>query len=248
MDLPKLLSGNIILVVLVLASQVVCGQVEIKGTVYDRSQLYTLAGVSVMGTSGAGTMTDSLGRYRIRLASGDSLYFSYLGKFTSKFPVKDIPVGYAFDMSLQVGIDTLPSVFVRPKDYRQDSLANREEYRKVFDYSPNYLNNMKMERRGGMGMGFNLDLLFDAKKNRQLLTLRNRLEWEERENYVDHRFTRSLVRKITGLQPPAIDTFMRMYRPSYELIQSCETEYEFYKYIFDWGKTFSEAWKEEHPE
>jgi hypothetical protein len=232
---------------LVLASPVVFGQVEIKGTVYDRSQFYTLPGVSVQGTSGAGTMTDSLGRYHIRLMPGDSLYFSYLGKFTSKFPVKDIPSGYPFDMSLQVGIDTLPSVFVRPRDFRQDSLANREEYRRAFDYSTNYINNMKMSQRGTMGMGFNLDLLFDAKKNRQMLSLQKRLEEEERDNYIDHRFSRALVRRITGLESPALDSFMRMYRPSYELIQSCETEYQYYKYIYEWGKTFSEAWKEEHP-
>jgi hypothetical protein len=240
MNLPKLRKG-IIVVVFALSGGGAVGQVEIKGTVYDRSALYAMPGVSVLATSGAGTMTDSAGHYLIRLGRGDSLYFSYLNKFTAKFAVKDIPSVYPFDMSLQVDIDTLPSVFVRPRDYRQDSLANREEYRKVFDYSPDYLSNMKMpkgSRGGGMGMGFNLDMLFDAKKNRQMEALKSRLEWEEQDNYVDHRFTRALVRRITGLEAPALDSFMRIYRPSYEMIKSFETEYQFYKYIFDWGKTF----------
>ena len=230
--------------------QVVIGQVDIKGTVYDRSAFYAMPGVSVIAASGAGTMTDSLGRYHIRLSPDDSIYFSYLGKFTAKFPVKDIPAGFPFDMSLQVSIDTLPSVFVRPKDYRQDSLANREEYRKIFDYSPNYLSNMKMpkgSRGGGMGMGFNLDMLFDGEKNRRMEAFKSRLEWEEREDYIDHRFNRALVKRITGLEAPALDSFMRIYRPSYEMIKSFETEYQYYKYIFDWGKTYSEIWKEEHP-
>ena len=39
-------------------------------------------------------------------------------------------------------------------------LENRQEYRRVFDYQPEYL-------VGGAdgGIGFNLDMLFNAKKN-----------------------------------------------------------------------------------
>jgi hypothetical protein len=70
---------------------------------------------------------------------------------------------------------------------------------------------------------------------------------EERDKYVDHRFNKILVKKITGLQPPALDIFMRTYRPSYEFIQNCENDYEFYKYIKDCGLYFSQRWKEEHP-
>ena len=248
MNLPKLLPGYIAAFALVLVGRVAFGQVEIKGTVYDRSQLYALPGVSVMGVSGAGTMTDSLGRYSIRLPAGDSIYFSYLGKFTTKFAVKGLAPGYPFDMSLQVWVDTLPTVLVRPRDYHQDSLANREEYRNVFDYSPHYLQNMKMERRGGMGVGINLDMLFDARSNRRMLALQDRLEWEEKDKYIDHRFTRALVRRITGLEPPALDTFMRQYRPSYETLKSFETDYEYYRYILDWSQFFERIWKREHPD
>lgn len=249
MNLPKLRQGVIVVVFALFCGGAV-GQVEIKGTVYDRSALYAMPGVSVLATSGVGTMTDSAGHYHIRLGGGDSLYFSYLNKFTAKFAVKDIPSAYPFDMSLQVDIDTLAPVFVRPRDYRQDSLANREEYRKVFDYSPDYLSNMKMprgSRGGGMGMGFNLDMILDGKANRRMEAFKSRLEWEEREDYIDHRFNRALVKRVTGLEPPALDSFMRIYRPSYEMIKSFETEYQYYKYIFDWGKVYSEIWKEEHP-
>src|SRR5882762_5250097 len=110
MNFPKLLQKNIIAAALVLLCNTVIAQVEIKGTVYDRSQLHPMPGVSVLGTSGMGTATDSSGHYSIKLPSGDSIYFSYLGKSTSKFPVKDIPDGLPFDMSLQVGVDSLPEI------------------------------------------------------------------------------------------------------------------------------------------
>jgi hypothetical protein len=217
-------------------------QVEVRGTVYDQSQLFAMPGVSVMGTSGQGTTTDSLGRYKLKLPLEDSIFFSYLGRRTAKYPVKRIARDYPLDMSLAVRVDSLPLVVVRPKPYRYDSAENRDEYRKVFEYQPEYV-------VGGAngGVGFNLDMLFNAKKNRQILSLQRRLLEEEQDKYVDYRFNRNLVKRITGLQRPAIDTFMRLYRPSYQFIRNCENDYEFYKYIKDCGIYFLAMWKQEHP-
>lgn len=235
--------------VLPLIATVTLGQVQVNGTVYDKSMMYGMRGVSVMGASGTGAITDSLGHYHIRLAAGDSIYFSYLGRSTSKYPVKDIPLGFPFDMSLEVAVDSLPSVFVRSGNYREDSLENRKEYKKIFDYEADYLTGMKSNRRGsGLGVGLDLDLILDAKKNRRMLAFQQRLEEEEKDKYIDHRFTRSIVKRVTGLESPALDTFMRQYRPTYEFIQSCETEYEFYKYILEWGQFFEKDWKISHPD
>ena len=71
-----------------------------------------------------------------------------------------------------MAVDTLPSVLVQPRNYRQDSLANLEEYRDVFNFSPRYFTNMKKWNwRAGMGVGINMDMFFDAKHNRQMLKL-----------------------------------------------------------------------------
>jgi hypothetical protein len=75
-----------------------------------------------------------------------------------------------------------------------------------------------------------------------------RLEEEEKDKFVDHRFSRAIVRRITGLDAPALDTFMVQYRPTQEFIQSCETQYEFYHYIQEWGKFFVEDWTARHPD
>ena len=241
-----LLKKPLFTTVLALTVQVAISQVEVSGTVYDKSLQFAMRGVSVLGASGAGTVTDSLGHYHIKLPADDSIYFSYLGRSTMKFPVKDIPPGFPFDMSLEVAVDSLPSVFVRSGSYRLDSLDNRREYKKIFDYGADYFTGTNTGRSGGVGVGLDLDMLFDGKKNRRMLAFQHRLEEEEKDKYVDHRFTRSIVKRITGLQPPALDTFMRQYRPSYELIQGCETEYEFYKYILEWGKFFEKDWKATH--
>jgi hypothetical protein len=233
---------------LLFSGRAVFAQVDIRGTVYDQTQRFALPSVSVVSSSGGGTMTDSAGRYHLRVAVGDSIQFSYLGRMTSKFPVREIPVGVPFDMALAVAVDSLPAVLVRSPDYRQDSLENRREYRKVFDYEPNYVTNLKAgnTRRAGFGVGLDLDMLLDPKANRRMLALQQRLEDEEQDKYVDHRWNRAMVRRITGLEPPKLDSFMRQYRPSYEFIKSCETDYEFYKYIREWGKFFNENWRVEH--
>ncbi len=222
---------------------VALGQVEVKGTVYDQSQLFALPGVSVYSTSGKGTITDSAGHYKIVLAPSDSISFSYLGRHTAKFPVKRIARGYPLDMSLAVRVDSLPLVVVRPKPYRYDSAENRDEYRKVFEYQPDYV----VGGENG-GVGFNLDMLFSARKNRQMLSLQRRLVEEEQDKYVSYRFNRNLVKRITGLQKPSIDTFMRIYRPSYQFIRNCENDYEFYKYIRDCGVYFLQIWRQDHPD
>jgi hypothetical protein len=235
---------------LVLVAPTLFAQVEIRGTVYDQTQRFALPSVSVVSSSGIGTKTDSLGRYHLRVPLGDSIQYSYLGRTTNKFPVREIPVGVPFDMALAVAVDSLPTVFVRSRNYLQDSLENRKEYQKVFDYAPDYVKNLKSgnTRRMGFGVGLDLDMLLNPKANRRILTLQSRLEWEEQDKYVDHRWNRAMVRRITGLEPPRLDSFMRQYRPSYGFIQSCETDYQFYKYIQEWGRLFEDNWKVLHPE
>jgi hypothetical protein len=217
------------------------GQVEVHGTVYDRSRYFALPGVSVLSTSGVGAMTDSTGQYHLRVSRKDSLSFSYLGRATAKFPIRSIDINSPMDISLAVAVDSLPLVVVRPKAYRYDSMENRDEYRKIFDYEPDYVG------QGQGGAGINLDMLFGARRNRQMLALKARLIEEEQEKYVDHRFNRNLVRRITGLDRPALDLFMRMYRPTYEFIQSFENEYAFYKYIKDCGAYFNRTYKIDTP-
>ncbi len=205
------------------------GQVEVKGTVYDQSQLFALPGVSVLGTSGRGTMTDSAGHYTIVLTPGDSIYFSYLGRRTAKFPVKRIAGGYPMDMSLAVRVDSLPLVVVRPKPYRYDSAENRDEYRNVFDYQPT-------------------DVIFNGRKNRQMLSLQRRLLEEEQDKYVNYRFNKNLVKRITGLRGNALDALYASISPDLLFHRQLRERLRFLQVYKDCGVYFQQLWQDEHPE
>ncbi|HVM87040.1 MAG TPA: hypothetical protein VMT76_02555 [Puia sp.] len=240
---------RILICLLLLCDNLMQAQVLIKGTVYDRTQTIAMRGVTVMDTSGTGTITDSSGHYAIRLPGKDSIFFSYLNKATLKFPVSEIPDPRQFDMSIDVAVDSLPSVSVMSRSYGLDSIENRREYQKIFNYGgAEYLNGIKPNKRGaGVGLDLDMDMFFNGKKERRLIAFQQRLEDEEKQKYIDHRFTKNVVKKVTGLEPPLLDSFMRDYRPTYEFLKTFNTDWEYYKYILDASKSFLDIWNQEHP-
>ena len=194
---------------------------EIQGRVYDITQKIPLQGVSVLSSSGYGIQTDTLGAYSIRVNPADSIWFSYLGKETPKYPVKSIVNPAAFDISIQLSAIELPGVTIRQPDYHFDSLQNRKEYEKVFNYRKPGLRVSTLPLAAGGGVGVDLDEivnLFRFRRNRNLKFLQGWLIKEEQEKYIDHRFTKGFVRKLTSMDGDELDAFMKYYRPAYELL------------------------------
>ena len=72
--------------------------------------------------------------------------------------------------------------------------------------------------------------MFQFGRNRRMEAFRDRLEREEIEKYIDYRFSRPLIIKITQLRGAELDTFIRWYRPTLEFTEST-TDYEFQSYI-----------------
>jgi hypothetical protein len=198
--------------------------VTIKGRVFDISARRPLEAVAVISTSGKGTTTDSLGRYEIRVSLKDSIWFSMIGKSTMKYPVDTISNNDNFDVMIHVRSFDLPEVKVRNSYYKFDSIQNRKDYAKIFDFkkpglrlseNPGY-------NPGGLTVGFDLDEiinLFRVKRNRSLASLQQRLLQQEEDKYIDHRFSIAFVRKITKLNNPELEEFMKEYRPDYEMVQ-----------------------------
>lgn len=205
----------------------------IKGTVYDSSRTYPMSGVSVLSTSGRGTSTNANGYYEINVSEKDSIWFSYLNKPTVKFPVLKIITPFQFDISLQVNVPVLREVKIRPPDYRLDSIRNREEYAKIFDYQKPKIK--VAPSNFGAGIGFDLDQMinmFRFKHNKSTLDFQRRLLQQEQDKFVDHRFNKGLVRRLTKLSGNELDSFMMLYRPTY-LFTSIASDYDFQKYITD---------------
>ena len=216
-------------------------QVTISGTVYDITKKNPIDGVSVLSTSGRGTTTDSLGHYSITVYEKDSIYFSYLNKPTPKYPVIGIGNMAAFDISILKKVGELPNVFVRQRIYKLDSLQNRQDYAKIFDFRKPGLRSSMNPTPGSFGVGLDLNELvnmFRFKRNRSILAFQERLLKEEQDKFIDHRFSKSFVRKLTRLETPELEKFMKEYRPTLEMAQNLN-ELEFGQFIVEAFKYYS---------
>ncbi len=208
-------------------------QFKVKGTVYDSSRLYPLQSVTVLSTGGKGTFTDINGNYEIDVNEKDSIWFSYLGKPTIKYPVLKMNDPLHFDISLHINITVLKEVKVMPRNYRLDSIQNRRDYAKIFDYEKPRLRPTMGGGAGGVGVGFDLDeivRMFQFRRNKNMLRFQQRLLEQEQDKFIDHRFNKQLVRRLTNLTDEKLDSFMVSYRPGYQFTLMA-SDYEFQSYI-----------------
>lgn len=206
-------------------------QYRVQGTVFDSSRSVPLEAVSVISTSGTGVVTDANGRYSIVVGEKDSIWFSYLGKPTIKFPVLTINDVNQFNIALQVRVTVMKELRIRPRNYREDSLQNREDYAKAFNFRRPNLGTMTSIGPTGAGIDINeLIRAFQFRKNKSMERFQSRLLEQEQEKYVDYRFSKALVRRLTDLTGDDLDAFMKAHRPTYEFAVY-SNDYDFQAYI-----------------
>ncbi|MBC7936532.1 MAG: hypothetical protein H7Y86_14375 [Rhizobacter sp.] len=210
----------------ILLSNTVRAQLTVSGSVLDKGKINLVPNVKVVSTGGMFAMTDSMGRYSIPVKAGDSLYFVYNSKPTQKFAVNKIANPVQFDVSLHLFVNSkysiLKEVVVFSKTYRQDSLENRIAYADVFEYKKPGLST-SITPGGGVGADVNeLINIFRFKRNKRLKAFQNRLEEQEKERYINYRFNKITVGRITGLKTPEVDSFIVWYRPSYEFAAAAD--------------------------
>jgi hypothetical protein len=217
----------------------------LSGTVYDSSKINPVEGVRVVSTRGLFAVTDSVGRFTISVNEKDSILFSFRNKPTQKFVVRDIPDPSHFNISLHITVkgkySTLKEVVVRTRSYRQDSMENRQNYSDIFGYHKPGISTSVLP---GGGVGADLDELinvFRFKRNRRLKAFQTRLEMEEEEKYVNYRFNKNFVRRITQLNGAALDSFMLLYRPSYAFAATAD-EMTLDRYILNSSYAFKKYW------
>lgn len=210
------------------------GQINISGTVYDSSKLYVIPDVNVYSTSGAHTVTDSIGGYQLPVLESDSIYFFYNGKPTMKFAVKAITNYTAFDISLRVKVKEkyklLRPVTVFTNSYQRDSLENREAYAKLFGAEKPTL---RSTYEPGGPAGLDLDELigmFQFRKNKQSLAFKKMLIEQEEERYIDYRFSPATVSRVTGLKGDMLEKYRKSYRPTYFFVVNSSLA-QFYEFI-----------------
>lgn len=85
-----------------------------------------------------------------------------------------------------------------------------------------------------------------------MANFRDRLMAEEKDKYIEHRFSRALVIRLTQLKGADLDTFMVRYKPDLVLVEHA-TDYELQSYIkqcydkyMKWKEIMGELRKEDN--
>lgn len=222
---------------LILCTHICNAQLTVSGTVYDSTKIIPVKDVIVQSTSGRTAVTDSAGHYDIVTDDADSLTFIYNNKPSLKFSVRQIENISNFDISLRIRsyekYRQLKEVRVFSKTYRQDSIENREHYAKIFNHSQPGISTTSSTYSGVPGLDLDEFIdIFRFKRNKQLRNMQNRLMEQEQDNYINYRFNKMMVKRITRLDGAELDTFMKRYRPDFEFTTTSSTV-EFYQYILN---------------
>ncbi len=219
---------NIVLSMLLLF---LCGpiysQQKVEGLIFDKDTKQRIGRVLMINkTSGANVFNNSRGEFALAMQRGDQIiaqkehYFSdtltYQGEKVLIFNLK----------KTSIYID--PVTVVARKTPEQILSDRRRDYDKAYKLADpgSYLS------VGPTGAGLSINAIYSLfskeAKNARRLTKYFQKEYEE--NIVDIRFSKELVKGVTGLEGEPLDNFMVRYRPSYDFV-SLATHYQMVSYI-----------------
>ncbi|HNP53206.1 MAG TPA: hypothetical protein PKK69_01255 [Ferruginibacter sp.] len=241
----KFLYSPILLLVFLCEARMVKAQFTVSGTVFDQSKVNYVEQVRVVSSSGVFAFTDSMGRYHIPVRPDDSLYFYYNNRPTQKFAVSAIDDPQHFNIVLHIPVKSryrlMEEVTVISKSYRQDSLENRQTYAAIYDFqSPRAASSISADGMSGLDLDQFINV-FRFGYNKQRRALQKRLLEEEKEKFINNRFSKVFVRRITGIQGARLDSFMIWFRPDFAFTRDSD-EITFNQYILQAAKQMNHIW------
>jgi hypothetical protein len=202
-------------------------QVRFSGMVADQDSKTGLPFVSIVNKrTMTGTLSNESGRFYIEAMPGDTLEFSMLSYAQRQLVVPGMSSSQ--DVYMQRRLFELQGVNVKGKNYRNDSMALRDEYGRYFNYhKPGAMDVLKTLPASPITA---LSYLVPSKVRKRKEQFHEQLLYWEKEKFIDYRYSPELVGKMTKLQSPELDSFMYKYRPGYQFLNTA-SEYDLLLYI-----------------
>lgn len=208
----------------------------LTGKVYVKGSTDTLISVSIHNiTEQRYDLSDEDGSYRIQAAPGDHISFSSVGHRTDTLTVTASILTASYDVFLEIKPQTLAAARVEFSNYQLDSMDRRTEYAWV--YEQGHEKRFEHQRQGD-GVGVQMNIFRNTSTGaHQREKLEKRLNKEEQDYYIDFRYSKEYVAKITHLSGDSLKMFMKKYRPSYDYCRKAATV-DILVYINDCYKQF----------
>ncbi len=216
---------------------------QTSGNITDAETHVPVTGALIsMGTARA--FTNSVGEFTIDATGADTIkvtkfgYQTYIGPISKAVSFMHIKLTPA-----KVALKEVVIHSNREAEYKKDSLENRTFYDKQFNYVGPKVTDAFIPAIGNHStselISINPILLVQAltKKSTPEYKFKKTLLRDEQDKYVDQKFNRGNVSKITGLKGDTLANFMVQYRPDFKFAQKA-TEYDMELYINDCLKKF----------
>lgn len=202
-------------------------QLKLRGIVADAASGGALQGVLIENrNSGTITASDAYGGYAVFVRKGDVLRFSLLGYTTKELAVFSDAEEQYERIPLDKQIVAIDTVVIRPglSPYQKDSLRRGVIFGKKLAEKPAMLKfNKPHPLYGGTGsINAPISSLLQkkTKKYRRLKAFQDRFKKDEKQLFVDSRYTPVLVQELTGLHDDSLALFMNRYPLAYDYARS----------------------------
>lgn len=193
-----------------------------KGRIYDKDSDSALVSVTIFNLSRKlYALSTREGEYAIVAQEGDKVVFSSVGYKPDTVKVLNFMIDAGYDVTMALKNSMLRNVDVHARNYQADSLRRREEYAAFYNQPKNKIVS-KQGPQNGVGMAFSPIGFFSRKAKDKKVG--KKLQYEEEQDFVNYSFSRRYVEKMTGLRGDSLETFMILYRPSYEFCRSANSE------------------------
>lgn len=219
---------------------------SLEGIIYDQHTGEAVRGVSITWET-MRTISDIAGRFRLPNAT--------------RFPITLTAshIGYdSVSIKLYALPDTLLRIFLSGKTFDldevtvlgkrnsvEDSLWMRREFNDQFNFKP--VKPWESLTVSPVGIGVNLNVLFASfsREQKQAKRLKSALIRDEREDYVDRRFTKATIQTQTEIRDDELDVFHWYFRPTYDQLMDFN-EYDLLLYIQESYRDFT-AHRDKYP-
>lgn len=188
-----------------------------------------LASVTNLNTQHT-VMTSNNGLLKIEVMQGQVLSFAAVGyHFDTVLFQQQLLIHDTLYLQLVPLSHSLGNVTVKTKGmnaYQLDSMERRKDF---FEDIVQYKIPAVSMANSGAGIALNIDRFSRKEKNKRKAF--QFFETNEREAYINYRFSPQLVNQYTGLTNEALQEFMQKYRPNYEWLRANLTEEDIKYYI-----------------
>lgn len=200
--------------------------VTVRGQVTDTARQLVLYPATVRNKqTNYRVFTDNGGYYRITANQGDTILVSFIGYMPQTFVVANSVGVETHDIRLELQERFLPSVEVseRWNPYQLDSIRRYEEYRPFLETKNRTLVDTDKRYQGGFGLTFSPFTRY-SRRQKDLRKFKELYAKHEMQSYIDYRYSKTFVQRVTGLTGDSLLQFMHKYQPPYEMLRQMNNE------------------------